>query len=306
MPDVVAAQTAALHHWQRVNTALYWHIVPAVDITGPQYLEDLAHIDSFVSGQQADARGLLVWLFRFVDLSGIDAQLALSNALVTVKLGDGATLAQLASHVHKLQQVWLLTASATASYTSCDYAPLVQLYEYLLASMPTTYTAPGGMHMVSVRTWLVGKCADLAAGGGHQCSHPTRRALKRCCSMRRLWACRKARHCTTINYMQSSPSRTASNGKWTGPTAAPRLALSYSYQALDSQPPTQPWGGGAALRQQRKQLLVLPVQCLSQSRLRVACLRAQEVHQRVELNIRPEQAVAWQARCRHHAPCLQQ
>ena len=166
VPDVVAAQTAALHHWQRVNTALYWHIVPAVDIAGPQYLEDLAHIDSFVSGQQADARGLLVWLFRFVDLSGFDAQLALSNALGTVKLGDGATLAQLASHVHKLQQVWLLTASATASYTSCDSAPLVQLYEYLLASMPTTYTAPGGMHMVSVRTWLVGKCADLAAGGG--------------------------------------------------------------------------------------------------------------------------------------------
>ena len=81
VPDVVAAQTAALHRWQRVNTAMYWHIVPAVDITGPQYLEDLARIDSFVSGQQADSRGLLVWLFGFVDLSGFDAQLALSNAL---------------------------------------------------------------------------------------------------------------------------------------------------------------------------------------------------------------------------------
>ena len=82
----VAAQTAALNTWQRINTAMYWHIVPAIDITGPDYLEDLAFIDSFASGQQADARGLLAWVFGFVDLSGFDAQLALSNALGTVKL----------------------------------------------------------------------------------------------------------------------------------------------------------------------------------------------------------------------------
>ena len=101
----VAAQTAALSAWQRVNTALYWHIVPAVDITGPHYLEDLAALDSFAHGQQADARGLLVWVFSFVDLSGFEPQLALSNALGAVKLAGDATLAQLASHLHKLQQV---------------------------------------------------------------------------------------------------------------------------------------------------------------------------------------------------------
>ena len=79
--DAVAEQTAALHAWQRVNTALYWHLVPAIDITGAHCLEDLAFIDSLVSGQQADGRGLLVWAFGFVDLSGFDAQLALSTAL---------------------------------------------------------------------------------------------------------------------------------------------------------------------------------------------------------------------------------
>ena len=133
----VADQKAELNAWLRINTAMYWHILPALDISGPQYLEDLASIDSYASGQQADARGLLMWAFGLVDLSGFEPQLALSNALGSVKLAGDATLAQLASHLHKLQQVWQLTTAANTSvtYAEDESVPLVQLYQYLLNSM---------------------------------------------------------------------------------------------------------------------------------------------------------------------------
>ena len=41
------AQQDALASWQRVNTASYRHLLPAVDVDGPHYIEDTAIFDSF-------------------------------------------------------------------------------------------------------------------------------------------------------------------------------------------------------------------------------------------------------------------
>ena len=158
----VRPQAAVLERWQRVNTAIYWHLLPAVDISGPHYLDDLAAVDSLVSGQLADGRGLLRWALSFVDLSSFEAQLALSNALGSVRLAPDASLVQLAAHLQKLSQVWGHTTAAAAEGPEA----LVQLYDYLVQSLPASYTSSATMHLVSLRTWLVGKLADFRVGGG--------------------------------------------------------------------------------------------------------------------------------------------
>lgn len=94
-PAALQEQQDALAAWQRVNTALYWHLVPAIDIDGPFYLQDSSHIDSLVSGQRASGRKLLRWALSFGDVSGFSAQLALSIALAQVRVAPGATLSQL-------------------------------------------------------------------------------------------------------------------------------------------------------------------------------------------------------------------
>ena len=100
----VAAQTSQLTRWQRVNTAIYWHLVPAIEIDGTHYLEDTATIDSFVSGQLANGRGLARWACGFVDVSEFSAQLLLANELGTVKLAGDARLSQLLVHPSKMHQ----------------------------------------------------------------------------------------------------------------------------------------------------------------------------------------------------------
>ena len=62
------SQLGHLAAWQRVNTALYWHLLPAIDLDGPHYLEDTATVNSFVSGQRASGRKLLRWALGFGDV----------------------------------------------------------------------------------------------------------------------------------------------------------------------------------------------------------------------------------------------
>ena len=88
--DVPSLQSQQDHltAWQRVNTVLYWHLLPAIDLDGPHHLEDSAIVDSFVSGQRASGRKLLRWALDFGDISSFTAQLALSVALVQVRGGQ--------------------------------------------------------------------------------------------------------------------------------------------------------------------------------------------------------------------------
>ena len=156
------AQQDHLAAWQRVNTALYWHLLPAIDLDGPHYLEDSALVDSFVSGQRASGRKLLRWALDFGDVSSFSAQLALSVAVAQVRVTATVTLSQLAAHLHKVHQVWRLTANADPG----DRASLTQLWEYVLTSLPSSYSDSKAMHLVSLRSWLADKLTDYKAGGG--------------------------------------------------------------------------------------------------------------------------------------------
>ena len=138
--ESLGSQQARLEAWQRVNTALYWHLLPAIDLDGPHYFEDSASVDSFVSGQRASGRKLLRWALAFGDVSSFPAQLALSVALAHVRVAASVSLAQLAAHLNKVGQVWRLTAAADHG----DRSSLAQLWEYVLASLPTSYTDSSG------------------------------------------------------------------------------------------------------------------------------------------------------------------
>ena len=54
---------ANLERWQAVNTALYWHILPSLDLAGPSSLSDQHAVHSLCSGRLADGRGLIRWAF---------------------------------------------------------------------------------------------------------------------------------------------------------------------------------------------------------------------------------------------------
>ena len=164
--QLVADQTDKVARWQRVNTAIYWHVLPSIEIDGAHFLDDSATVDSYSSGQLANGRGLVQWALGFVDVSEFAAQLLISNELGSVKLKADATLAQLAVHLQKMQQVWLLTTAATATTETDGAAALGQLYEYILRSMPTTYSNSAGMHLVSLRTWFADRVTEFKSGGG--------------------------------------------------------------------------------------------------------------------------------------------
>ena len=102
--QALAEQTERLALWQRVNTAVYWHLVPAIVIDGPHFLEDSAVLDSYTSGQLANGRGLALWALAFADVSEFSAQLLIANELAGVKVKPDATLAQLAVHLQKMNR----------------------------------------------------------------------------------------------------------------------------------------------------------------------------------------------------------
>jgi hypothetical protein len=160
------SQLGRLAAWQCVNTALYWHLLPAIDLDGPHYLEDTATVDSFVSGQRASGRKLLRWALGFGDVSSFAAQLALSVALAQARVSATVSLAQLAAHLNKMLQVWSQVWRLTAAAGPEDGGSLVQLWEYVLTSLPSSYADSGTMHLVSLRSWLADELAVYKAGGG--------------------------------------------------------------------------------------------------------------------------------------------
>jgi hypothetical protein len=69
--------------WQRINTAIYWHVLPSLDISTARQLEDQRILDSLYEGPLANGVGLLAWLESFVEATGpqlrpVSAGLALS------------------------------------------------------------------------------------------------------------------------------------------------------------------------------------------------------------------------------------
>ena len=53
------AQLDVRERWVRINTALYWHVLPSLSFDGPDYLKDHRYLVSLVSVDQADGRALI-------------------------------------------------------------------------------------------------------------------------------------------------------------------------------------------------------------------------------------------------------
>ena len=49
----------SLDRWQRVNTAIYWHVVPSLIIDGVHERADLSIVDTLVKGHRAHGRALV-------------------------------------------------------------------------------------------------------------------------------------------------------------------------------------------------------------------------------------------------------
>ena len=140
--------------WLDVNTSLYWHVHPSVDIDGAHFLQDDRMLESFCSGLYADGRGLLRRLLQFVDASSPALQRALARKLAECTIdAKGATRSALNRHAEVLKQIWELIDGNDLD----DPASLLNFWSDLVASMPT---APAESQLVAVRTWLANRIAD--------------------------------------------------------------------------------------------------------------------------------------------------
>jgi len=147
-----------LDHWKSVNTALYWHVLPSLNLDTAQKLSDVRKVNSFFSGRLADGRALLRWARSFVDASAPELQKRLQRALAERRLSAaGATRASLHSHAETLKQIWELIGSNNPD----DPMSLRDYWRELVASLPTE---PARTPLVDVRTWLANRVADLGEG----------------------------------------------------------------------------------------------------------------------------------------------
>jgi hypothetical protein len=157
-----SVERAAVHDnqwaaWQRINTAIYWHVLPSVNVETAHKLRDQRKLDTLYQGHLADGVGLLAWLESFVDASGPRTQKTLRRAIGQAKLPGTATRTKLNQHAEQLFQVWSLINGndATSIESLSDY------WGELLESMPVAPEGEQGHILVALRTWLVGQVAVL-------------------------------------------------------------------------------------------------------------------------------------------------
>ena len=145
--------------WQTVNTALYWHVRPSLDIDGVHFLADSRALEDLYSvvvlddgtfKSLADGRGLIKWARDFVDQSSKEQQKRLRRNIGKAELKAGSTRAQLNLHAERLFQQWKLIDGNDDKTRD----GMKDYYEELLATMPT---APEGCHLTNLRMWLAGK-----------------------------------------------------------------------------------------------------------------------------------------------------
>ena len=157
--ETSAQRAAAAAHMRflAVNTAIYWHVLPSLELEGPDFIRDFRKASSFraVSDGQplADGRGLILWAMTFADMSGVGSQGRLILAIG--KLVPGSDCAQISMHMQTLLSLWLLVDNNSRDKP-------YPYYQQLLISWPSQ---PEGSLLTSVRTWLAGKVSDFKRGG---------------------------------------------------------------------------------------------------------------------------------------------
>ena len=98
-------EVRVLDAWRAVNTAIYFHVEPAIDVEGTFFLRDTEEIDAFVSEDGvADGRGVVRWALGKVDTTSKVQQRALNRTLGQRKLDANATRAQFTAHYDRLYQ----------------------------------------------------------------------------------------------------------------------------------------------------------------------------------------------------------
>ena len=150
----VVAEAKALAQYQAINTSIYWHVVPALDVSGAARIRDLRKIQSFVSGTLADGKALIEWALGFASLASMDKQAELFITLRNKKLKSSATIEELDKFLHDTLDLWLLLAGSKRS------EPL-GYYKQLLVSLPTE---PQQTHLVNVRTHFAVELRKWTAG----------------------------------------------------------------------------------------------------------------------------------------------
>ena len=82
----VAARAAERDEWLAINTTIFWHVLPSLDISGVTWQRDTDYIATLYSKQLANGAMLIRWAQSFADLSGKEAQYKLVDHVRSAQL----------------------------------------------------------------------------------------------------------------------------------------------------------------------------------------------------------------------------
>jgi hypothetical protein len=139
-----ALRTAA---WQRVNTALYWHVAPSLLLVGPDRVRDERFVDANINKHLAHGRAIIRWACSLADTDSLEQQTKLTADVGAARLKVGSTWSEVDVFVQLLHDKWSRIAINQAAQS------LHGFWRQLLVAMPTE---PAGSHLTGLRTWLAG------------------------------------------------------------------------------------------------------------------------------------------------------
>lgn len=129
-----SSSTCPMYMYQAVNTAIFWHLLPSLDLSGPHCLHDERFVDSLVLRKLADGQRLCSSgaTATFVDASAKSVQKALRQTVGATVLKPGSTRAHLNVHAEKLFQHW----SLIEGHDAIEPVSLVDYWEEFLETLP--------------------------------------------------------------------------------------------------------------------------------------------------------------------------
>lgn len=142
-----AADVLELESWQRVNTALYWHVEPSLLLTGPDKARDERFIDANIVKQLAHGRAIIRWALSFASTDSLEQQTKLSADVGAARLKVGATWSEVDLFVQYLHDKW--SRLAVNKHTNSLHA----FWRQVLVAIPSE---PASAHLTGLRTWLAG------------------------------------------------------------------------------------------------------------------------------------------------------
>ena len=151
---------AAATEWQALNTAVFWHVLPSLDLITSPHPADTRKVESLYAAQIADGAGLLDWLDTFVSTAGTRLQRQLKRVVASTALPLPPTRASLSNHAEKLFQGWQLIAG----HDPGSPASLLDYWDELLDSIPTAADGAAALLTLSLRGWLV-RALELVRAG---------------------------------------------------------------------------------------------------------------------------------------------